>query len=292
MIKKPKILLIGCSGQLGTVLQETLEITCNLIKPKNEKFLFISFFELKRILDKIKPEIIINTLAFTQVDNAERDQEKAFFLNAKFPEMISSWCSQNKCFLVHYSSDYVYSGEGNLPMKETNDASPICHYGVTKLKGDNSIQKSGARSIILRCSWVYSLSHNSFLKTILEKMYIEKDLKIVNDQIGTPTSAKWIAMVTQELIKNNYMFKNFNLIHCTPMGYVSWYEFCLFIFKIMKSKGYNLKTKNIIPISSKNFYQKAKRPKNSRLDNSRLVSFIDFEIPHWQDILYEELKKL
>ena len=123
-------------------------------------------------------------------------------------------------------------------------------------------------------------------------MYIEEDLKIVNDQIGTPTSAKWIATVTHELIKNSSMFKNFNLIHCTPNGYVSWYEFCVLIFKIMKGKGYNLKTKKITPILSKNLFQKAKRPKNSRLDNSKLISFIDFKIPQWQDVLYEELKKL
>ena len=292
MTKETNILLIGSSGQLGTELNLYLKSIGNLKTPQNSEFIFISVSDLNNKLSKIKPNIIINTLAFTQVENAENNKEKAIFLNTTFPEMLSKWCYQNQCLLIHYSSDYVFSGKGNLPKKESSKAKPLNFYGVTKLKGDNFIKKSGASSIILRCSWIYSISHNSFLKSMLTKMKNEEEFSVVSDQIGTPTSAKWVARITFELIKKRSLLQGYNLINCTPNGYVSWYGFSTFIFNTLKQEDFKLKTKKIIPINSDALSQKVLRPKNSRLDNFKLRSILNYQISNWQNILEDELKNI
>ena len=292
MINQPNILLIGYSGQIGSFLFPLLQSIGNLKVFENSEWIFISFADLEKKLDKIRPNIIVNTLAYTNVNNAENDKEKALFLNATFPEIISNWCFKNQCLLIHYSTDYVFSGKGNIPKKETSKPNPLNFYGLTKLQGETSIRDSGTNSIILRCSWIYSLSHNSFLKTMLAKMKSEEVLRVVNDQIGTPTSARWVAKTTQELITKKMQLNGCTLINCIPSGYCSWYTFSINIFEVLKSKGYQLKTKKIMPITSDTLSQGALRPKNSRLDNSKLNSILNYKVQDWCLLLDEELEKI
>ena len=286
----PKIMLIGSSGQLGTALSSLLVSMSYLTKPENKEFISISSYDLEKKLKQNQPNIIINTLAYTAVDDAENDKEKALLLNAILPKMISDWCYKNKCLFIHYSSDYVFSGSDQISKTETSIAKPINFYGYTKLQGDLHIKHSRANSIILRCSWIYSISHKSFLKTMMNKMQALDEIRVVDDQIGTPTSAQWIAFITLELIRNKTLHKGFNIINCVPNGYTSWYEFSKLILEILKSREFELKTKNILPINSEYLSQKVLRPKNSRLNNQKLYSLLNNKIPEWQNLLEQELK--
>lgn len=287
-----KILLIGRSGQLGNALYEILILEYNIIAPDNLFFKNCSFSELSKKLSKINPTLIINTLAFTAVDKAENNQEEALLLNAIFPKALSEWCFQNKCFLIHYSTDYVFSGRGSLAKTETSKTEPINYYGKSKLLGDLFIRDSKADSIILRCSWIYSVSHNSFLKTMIDKMQKNKKLNVVQDQIGTPTSAKWIADITKNFINNKELLKHNHLINCVPDGFTSWYDFSVLILKILKRKKLEIKTQSILPINSKTLSQLATRPKNSCLNNQKLKTFINFKVPEWRELLENELENL
>lgn len=155
----------------------------------NSNMLFFknsSSSELTNKLSNIKPVLIINTLAYTTVNKAENDQEEALRLNATFPKILSQWCSQNICFLIYYYTNYVFSGKGTLAKTEASNTEPVNYYEKIKLLGDLSI----------RDSWIYSVSHNSFLKIMIDKMQNNEKLNVVQDQIGTPTSNQCIADVT------------------------------------------------------------------------------------------------
>ncbi len=287
-----KILLIGSSGQVGSALLEILGDEKKITYPKNSLFLNLTSVELEKKLYYLNPNIIINTLAYTSVDKAENDRQHAFSLNTLFPKTLSKWCYENNCLLVHYSSDYVFSGKGTILRTEDSNTDPINYYGLTKLKGDFAIKNSKANAIILRCSWIYSFSHNSFLKTILNKMENELELNVVNDQVGAPTSARWIAQITKNLIKNPKLTKGFHLINCVPDGFASWYEFSILIFELIKKRKFNIKTKCINPIASKLLVHSAKRPKNSRLCNKKLKFLLNTKVPDWKTIFKNELNNL
>ena len=287
-----RILIIGSSGQVGSALVKVLRDKCSLITPPNLFFEGISYKQLNEKLEILRPTTIINTLAYTNVDKAENDEQKVLKLNTIFPTMLANWCSQNKSLLVHYSSDYVHSGEITNPYSETDKSHPTNFYGLTKLRGDTNILNSSADSIILRCSWIYSYSHHSFFKTMLQKMQNDTTLQIVKDQFGTPTPARWIAQITNILIEDNKLTKGAKIINCVPNGYTSWYGFSVEIFEQLRKIGFSLKTKNILPINSKDIKQIAKRPKNSRLDNSKLKSILDNELIDWKSLLSEEIIKI
>ncbi len=285
----PKILIIGSTGQVGSALVKVLSDKYSLITPPKLFFEHISYTVLNEKLQILKPTIIINTLAYTNVDKAENAREKVLKLNTIFPKMLANWCSQNKSLLVHYSSDYVYSGEIIDTYSETDKCHPINFYGLTKLQGDSFILNSSADSIILRCGWIYSCSHHSFFKTMLQKMQNDTTLKIVKDQFGTPTPARWIAQITKRLIEDDKLKKGAQIINCVPNGYTTWYGFSVEIFEQLKKIGFSLKTKNILPIYSDEFKQKAKRPKNSRLNNAKLKSIINNDLIDWKSLLSEEM---
>ena len=284
-----RILIIGSSGQVGSALVKVLKDKCILITPPNLFFEGVSYKDLSEKLETLRPTTIINTLAYTNVDKAENDEEKVLKLNTIFPTMLANWCSQNKSLLVHYSSDYVHSGEITNPYSETDKSHPTNFYGLTKLKGDTNILSSSANSIILRCSWIYSCTHHSFFKTMLQKMQNDTTLKIVNDQFGTPTSARWIAQITNTLIEDDKLTKGAKIINCVPNGYTSWYGFSVEIFEQLRKIGFSLKTKNILPICSEDIKQKAKRPKNSRLNNGKLKSIVNSDLIDWKSLLSEEI---
>ena len=287
-----KILLIGSSGQVGSALLEILGDEKKITYPKNSLFLNLTSVELEKKLYYLNPKIIINTLAYTSVDKAENDRQNAFLLNTLFPKILSKWCYENNCLLVHYSSDYVFSGKGTIVRTEDSNTDPINYYGLTKLKGDFAIKNSKANAIILRCSWIYSFSHNSFLKTILNKMENELELNVVNDQVGAPTSARWIAQITKNLITNPKLTKGFHLVNCVPDGFASWYEFSILIFELIKKRKFNIKTKCINPITSKLLVNSAKRPKNSRLCNKKLKFLLNTKVPDWKTIFKNEFNNL
>jgi dTDP-4-dehydrorhamnose reductase len=284
------ILLLGSNGQIGSKLALLLTNIGKLYSPSSENFDKNSIESIIKLLNEIKPKIIVNTLAYTNVELAEDEIDYCDYLNHLVPLNISNWCKINNCFLIHYSSDYVFNVEGENPILENEFQKPINIYGKTKSKGDEAINHSGCNCLILRCSWIYSLTHNSFLKTLIEKNKIDHKINIVSDQIGTPTPASWIAEITCKLIKLDKLNKGFNVINCVPSGYISWYEFAKQIIYILRKFDYEIKLNEIVPIQSNAFNFKAKRPKNSRLDNKKLSRTLSMPIQCWNKLLLNEIK--
>lgn len=284
------ILLLGSNGQIGSKLIPLLNNIGKLHSPSSETFNKNSILSIIKLLNTIKPKIIVNAMAYTDVELAESEKDYCDYLNHLVPLNISNWCKINQCFLIHYSSDYVFNIEGKISILENEIQNPINIYGKTKSKGDEAIKKSGCDCLILRCSWVYSMSHNSFLKTLIEKNKIDHTINIVSDQIGSPTPASWIAYITCQLITLDKLNKGFNIINCVPSGYVSWYDFAKKIICVLKTFDYEINLKEIVPILSHTYNFKAKRPKNSRLNNLKLSQTLSMPIQNWKILLLNEIK--
>jgi len=280
-----KILVTGGKGQLGCEINQ-------LSSNYNYDWLFydsdiFDLSDLKNInvfLDKCNPDIIINCAAYTAVDNAEIDFENANIINHKSVELIAKWSNNNNCNLLHISTDYVYDGTSLTPVKEDIQANPVNNYGKTKLFGDIACLKNNPSSIIIRTSWLYSSFGNNFVTNMINLMKSKSELKIINDQIGSPTYAGDLANTILDLITNKKWIPG--IYHYTNFGKVSWFDFANDIKSI-----YSFST-TIDSISSHEFFKKTKRPKYSLLDNSKIKNTFDINQINYLDSLKKCVKIL
>ena len=269
-----KILVLGCNGQLGRCLYDQLEKTDhNVIYTSRDQIDIADFEATKSQIKQISPNIVINATAYTAVDKAEQDQDKADLINHLAVANIAASCNELDCWLVHVSTDYVFDGTSKMPYKEDDQTNPQGVYGDTKLKGELVIQSSGCRHIIIRTAWVFSEYGNNFLKTMLRLGAERSELRIVGDQIGCPTYAQDIAdaiVVILERLKSNEL--NSGLYHFGGNVCYSWAEFAQAIFdealelKVITSKP------NVVAITTKEFPTLAKRPAQSQLNSNKLTT--------------------
>ena len=269
-----KILVLGCNGQLGRCLYDQLEKTDhNVIYTSRDQIDIADFEATKSQIKQISPNIVINATAYTAVDKAEQDQDKADLINHLAVANIAASCNELDCWLVHVSTDYVFDGTSKMPYKEDDQTNPQGVYGDTKLKGELVIQSSGCRHIIIRTAWVFSEYGNNFLKTMLRLGAERSELRIVGDQIGCPTYAQDIAdaiVVILERLKSNEL--NSGLYHFGGNVCCSWAEFAHAIFdealelKVITSKP------NVVAITTKEFPTLAKRPAQSQLNSNKLTT--------------------
>lgn len=274
-----KILVLGCKGQLGRCLYDQLEKTDHNVVYTSRDQIDIANFKATQIqIKQISPNIVINATAYTAVDKAEQDQDKANLINHLAVANIADSCNELDCWLVHVSSDYVFDGTSKMPYKENDQTNPQSVYGDTKFKGELAIQSSGCRHIIIRTAWVFSEYGNNFLKTILRLGAELSELRIVGDQIGCPTYAQDIAnaiVVILESLKLKEL--NSGLYHFGGDVCCSWAEFAHAIFdealllKVIASKP------NIIAITTKEFPTLAKRPAQSQLNSNKLTTNFGIE---------------
>ena len=195
-----KILLIGKKGQVGSIIKDKLKILSNNIISLSKKELNLEDLRsIERKLNKIKPKIIINAAAYTKVDDAEKNKRTCYKINALSTKKIASWCFKNQCFLIYYSTDYIFSGLNKKSWKENDKPKPINFYGKSKLDGEKYIIKSKCPYLILRVNWIYSNKGENFPKKIIKRIKKEKIINVVNDQIGTPNHASFIALTTIEI---------------------------------------------------------------------------------------------
>jgi len=284
-----RILLLGKNGQLGWELQRSLAPLGELISLDSaSKELCGDLSNLKGIKQtilKTKPNVIVNAAAYTAVDKAEDESELAQILNAEAPKILAQGAKEQNARLIHYSTDYVYNGSGSQPYVETDTADPLNHYGKTKLEGDENILTSGCSHLIFRTSWIYATFGNNFIKTILYLAQNRDKLAIVNDQIGSPTSAELIADITAyALFTVKHKPEISGLFNLTAKGYISWYGFAKFILEYVEERNLPLKihSTNIDSTSSIEFPLPAKRPLNSRLNTSKLENTFQLSLPAWQ----------
>ena len=281
-----KILVIGSEGQLGSELKKISKNHYNV----SWFFSSIKVLDLSDLnsinnyLSNINPTVIVNCAAYTNVDKAEIEVELANLINYKAVEVISRWTSDNSKKLIHVSTDYVFDGLSNIPLSENSKTKPVNEYGSSKLKGEIACLKNDPNSIVIRTSWLYSSFGKNFVKTMIDLMKKNNSVKVVNDQIGSPTYAHDLAKVIIEIIMNS---KNKSgLFHYSNEGEISWFEFARSIREL-----YNLDCE-IIGVSSKEFKTLAKRPKYSLLDKTKIKETYNIKVPNYKYSLKKCIKIL
>jgi len=279
-----KVLVIGSDGQLGLEFQkisnnyESLSWFFSTIKTLD----LLKLETISSFLNDINPSVIINCAAYTSVDKAETESKLADLINHEAVDIISRWTSDNNKKLVHVSTDYVFDGLSKLPLYENSITNPVNEYGRSKLKGEQACFKNDPNSIVIRTSWLYSSFGKNFVKTMISLMKNNNTVKVVNDQIGSPTYANDLAKFIIEIIMNS---KNKSgLFHYSNEGEISWFEFAKSIKEL-----YNLDCE-IIGVSSKEFKTIAKRPKYSLLNKSKIKKTFNLEIPNYKQSLEDCIK--
>ncbi len=281
-----KIIVTGVSGQLGSELRDLfkLENSYEVIYLSRTELPLDKISDIQPTLNKFSPEIIIHAAAYTAVDKAESEREFANTINHLASAEIASYCKHNNCKLIAISTDYVFDGESNLPLKESTLVNPINEYGNSKLLGEKVIQEILPSSIIIRTSWVYSVYGNNFVKTMIRLMTDQKEISVIDDQKGSPTYARDLALAINQIISFGQWEPG--IYHFSNEGEISWYDFAVAIRRI------NNLDCQIHPIPTSSYPTPAKRPKYSLLDKTKIKETYRVEVPFWEDSLTQMLSQL
>lgn len=280
----PTFIITGANGQVGANLTTQLKIqfpNSKIFALNKSQLDITNLNSVKEILKKIKPNIVFNCSAFTAVDLAETEQNLCFQINYKGAENLATVTAELKATLIHISTDYVFDGNKNSPYFEDDLPNPLNIYGKSKLLGEKAIQEINPKHIIVRTSWVFAENYNNFVNTML-KLSSKNELKIVSDQIGSPTFAPDIANVLIAIAKIN---SNFGLYHFSGLPFVSWFDFANEIFNLAKEKNIIQKSPKLIAIPTSEYPTPAKRPLYSMLDCSKIAKTFTINPSNWQQAL-------
>lgn len=281
-----KVLVTGKNGQLGSELQEIARNypNYNIVFVDREEMDLSDPEQIVEVLNTEKPQIIVSAGAYTAVDKAESDQELCDAVNHIAVKTIGAWVADNNAKVIHISTDYVFDGTSETPLKETDEPDPINVYGLTKLLGEQALRASGANHVIIRTAWVYSIYGANFVKTMIRLMSEREEIGVVSDQIGTPTYARDLAKAIMQIIEAPEFVQG--VFHFSNEGKISWHEFAMAVKEI---KGFTTK---VNAIGSDAFPTPAKRPNFSLLDKTKIKEVYQVSVPHWKDSLKEMIEKL
>lgn len=284
-----KILLLGKNGQVGWELQRALAPLGEVIACDRNRVDLENFSELRQLVRSVAPEIIVNAAAYTAVDSAESELERAHRINHHAVALLAEESLALNAWLIHYSSDYVFDGARSGFYREDDPAAPQSVYGESKLAGEQAIRDSGCRHFIFRTGWVYAMRGHNFAKTMLKLARQRDELKVVCDQIGAPTGAELIADVTAfclyRLVNNQDLSGSLSgVYHLAAGGETSWHGYARWLLSEAARYGLPLRVSagQIQAISSVEFPLPAKRPANSRLDTEKLRTTFGLTLPDWQ----------
>ena len=294
------VLLLGASGQVGKELLRSLAPLGEMVAATRSGFLpdgsvceaadFDRPDLLVALLQHVRPDAVVNAAAYTTVDRAEQECDAAWRANAEAPGVLARWCAQVQVPLVHYSTDYVFDGQGQRPYREDDATAPLGVYGASKLAGEEAIRVAGGRHLIFRTAWVYAAHGQNFLRTMLRAGVERDELKVVADQIGTPTSAALIADITAQAIQHSGALSG--TWHLTANGETSWHGFAEAIFEHAAARGLITCRPTVLPITTAEYPTPAKRPAYSRLDTGRLQADFGLKLPDWQEGLVRVMDQL
>lgn len=284
-----KILLFGKDGQVGWELQRSLAPLGEIVALDFGSREFCGdFTRLDGIADTVRavaPDVIVNAAAYTAVDKAESEPERVRIINALAPAILAHEAGKLGAWLVHYSTDYVFDGNGSAPRVETDPTNPLNVYGMTKLEAEQAILTSGCNHFIFRTSWVFAARGSNFAKTMLRLAQQRDSLNVIDDQVGAPTGAELLADITAHAIWISRQRENISgFYHLAAAGETSWYGYANFVLNFARQEGVKLTVapENVFPVTSSEFPSAARRPKNSRLDTGKLQSTFDLSLPSWE----------
>tara|TARA_B100000700_G_C15060616_1_gene865484 strand:+ start:3242 stop:4162 length:921 start_codon:yes stop_codon:yes gene_type:complete len=293
-----KVLLLGSSGQVGFELNNSLKPFFNLKLVNRSDINLQDFERLDSIIEKFSPDVIINAIAYTDVDKAESDSNEAFRVNADLVQHLAEMAKLKDALLLHYSTDYVFDGYFEGSYTEESRVNPLSVYGKSKLLGEESIIRSGCKYLIFRTCWVYSERRKNFLLTMINAFRTKEFINVVDDQIGTPTSSNLISELTLNCLKKIFyqdtsLNEVIGIYNMTAKGETSWHGFAVSIFERLKSLGYkDMKTNSINQISSDEYLLPAKRPKNSKLSTAKIIETFGTDILNWEHYSNDLLEKI
>lgn len=284
-----KILLLGANGQVGWELQRSLATLGELAIHDKDTVDFENSDSLAALAHQVKPDIIVNAAAYTAVDLAETDEERAYKINAEAVATLAEIAKTTNACLIHYSTDYVFDGQKKGTYSEDDRTNPKSVYGKSKRDGELAVLDSGCNYFIFRTSWVFASRGNNFAKTMIKLARERDELKVVADQVGAPTSAELIADVTAQLVYQVHQQPTFAIQHSgiynlVASGEVSWHGFAKRVLEKASALGVSLKVNpaDIRGITTEKFPCPASRPANSRLDTQKLRSLLQINLPEWQ----------
>ncbi|MBZ9610307.1 dTDP-4-dehydrorhamnose reductase [Rheinheimera maricola] len=287
------IVLLAPLGQVGFELLRSLAPLGTVFTLSRSDIDFADTAATATKVAALKPDLIVNAAAWTAVDKAETERDAAFLINAALPAALASVAQQHNAWLVHYSTDYVYPGNGDKPWQETDTTGPLSVYGQSKLAGDEAIIARCPRHIIFRTSWVYAARGTNFMRTMLKLAQSREALNVVADQMGAPTPARLIAQVSalalQQLLTQDTAntSRYAGVYHLAARGYCSWYDFAAEIFSLARANGLALalNPEQFKPITTPEYPTPATRPANSRLDVTKLERQFALQLPDWRSQL-------
>jgi dTDP-4-dehydrorhamnose reductase len=301
---KSRILLIGKNGQVGHDLQQVLPACGELTAVDREQLDLSVPDAIRRAIGELRPQLIINAAAYTAVDQAERDEPAAHAINAVAPGILAEQARKIGAALIHYSTDYVFDGTKTTPYEEDDLANPLGAYGRTKLAGEQAIRDSGAAHLIFRTAWVYSERGKNFLLTILRLATQREELRIVQDQVGAPTSSRELAEATAKVVSElsarggGSIAENAaasGIYHMTAGGATDWSRFAAGILEhasaaearkpawlVTALSGAPLVARRVVPITTAEYPTLALRPAYSVLSNERLAKTFGIRLPDWK----------
>ena len=284
-----KILVPGRTGQVGWELQSALAPLGTVIALDRDQMDLANPDSIRRAIREHKPQIIVNAAAYTAVDKAESEPEPAMLINGVAPGILAEEARRLGAVLVHYSTDYVFDGTKKQPYIEDDPPHPLSEYGRSKLAGEQAIASSGATHLIFRTSWVYAARGQNFVRTMLRLGRERSELRIVDDQVGAPTWARFIAEATAQVLRqlgdgHKAIGNRAGIYNLTATGATSWYGFASAIFAEAKAR-LGVTPPKLIPITTAEYPLPARRPANSRLDNSKLAAAFGLTPPSWNTML-------
>jgi dTDP-4-dehydrorhamnose reductase len=285
-----KVLVFGGNGQVGQellralVAHEVVATTRSGVLSDGTSCLRADFDQpqsLATLLDAEHPDLVVNAAAYTAVDKAEGDRDAAFRANAQAPGVIASWCAAHDVPLVHYSTDYVFDGQGKRPYLPDDATAALGVYGESKRAGEAAIRAEGGKYLIFRTAWVYASHGNNFLRTMLRVGAERDELRVVADQIGTPTPAALIADVTAQVLRHPQ--PAWGTYHLTALGQTSWHGFAEEIFAQAQTRGLIARMPKVTAITTADYPTPARRPSYSCLDTTSLLETFGIRLPDWRE---------
>ncbi len=280
-----RIMVTGALGQLGTEIKRlTVDSRHDFVFTDRDDLDITNYQAVEQVLSQ-GFDGLINCAAYTAVDRAETDKEACYALNSQAVENLARACHKHHLFMVHISTDFVFDGRQFLPYQETDDPNPLSIYGKSKLEGEERAFGAHDHVTILRTSWLYSPYGNNFVKTMRKLLSEKPEVRVIFDQVGTPTAAKTLAEVIVHSLEVWREAKN-TIYHYSNEGVASWYDFAVAIGRL---SGY---TTPVFPIHTEEYPTPAKRPHYSVLDKTKIKTSLGIIIPHWEDALAETIREI